>query len=201
MKSVLISIKPKDCELIANGEKTIVVKKTAPKLKTPFKCYIYCTEGKLLYENFPNGNESREIKLAAYKHVKQSHALNGKVIGEFVCDDIDKIAVFNNILYCVKNTQANKLSQICLTIDEVAKYLGKKNRGYNWHIAALKIYEKPKALGEFRHKCKELRYGECMWAGCGLNEPYFHTCAEEGYIPLTVVPQSWCYVEGLNEIK
>ena len=31
MKSVLISIKPKYAELIANGEKTIEVRKSAPK--------------------------------------------------------------------------------------------------------------------------------------------------------------------------
>lgn len=42
-KSVLISIRPKWCELIASGEKTIEVRKTRPKLETPFKCYIYCT--------------------------------------------------------------------------------------------------------------------------------------------------------------
>lgn len=43
MKSVLIAIQPKWCELIASGKKTIEVRKTAPKLQTPFKCYIYCT--------------------------------------------------------------------------------------------------------------------------------------------------------------
>lgn len=43
MKSVLISIKPKWCELIANGKKTLEVRKTRPKLEVPFKCYIYCT--------------------------------------------------------------------------------------------------------------------------------------------------------------
>ncbi len=41
MKSVLISIRPKWCELIANGKKTIEVRKTRPKLERPFKCYIY----------------------------------------------------------------------------------------------------------------------------------------------------------------
>ena len=59
MKSVLISIHPKWCELIASGKKTVEVRKTKPKIETPFKCYIYQT-----------------------KHG------NGKVIGEFVCDKI-----------------------------------------------------------------------------------------------------------------
>lgn len=44
--SVMMSIKPKYCELIAAVKKTIEVRKTKPKLKTPFKCYIYCTKDK-----------------------------------------------------------------------------------------------------------------------------------------------------------
>lgn len=28
-----------------SGEKTIEVRKTRPKMATPFKCYIYCTKG------------------------------------------------------------------------------------------------------------------------------------------------------------
>ena len=44
-KSVMISIRPKWCEKIVNGEKTIEVRKTRPKLNTPFRVYIYCTLG------------------------------------------------------------------------------------------------------------------------------------------------------------
>ena len=46
MKSLLISINPKWCELIASGKKTVEVRKTKPKLETPFKVYIYETKGK-----------------------------------------------------------------------------------------------------------------------------------------------------------
>ena len=38
MKSVLISIKPKWCDLILSGEKTVEVRKTKPKVEPPFKC-------------------------------------------------------------------------------------------------------------------------------------------------------------------
>ncbi|MBQ7792906.1 MAG: ASCH domain-containing protein [Clostridia bacterium] len=67
-KSVLISIQPKWCELIASGEKTVEVRKTKPKLETPFKCYIYETKKKI--NPWCNGK--------------------GKVIGEFVCSNIAK---------------------------------------------------------------------------------------------------------------
>ena len=56
MKSVLISIKPKYCELIANGKKTVEVRKTRPKIKFPFKCYIYCTKGETLYRSVDDNN-------------------------------------------------------------------------------------------------------------------------------------------------
>ena len=44
-KAVLISVKPKWCELIADGKKTLEVRKTKPNLKPPFKCYIYQSKG------------------------------------------------------------------------------------------------------------------------------------------------------------
>ena len=42
-KAVMLSIRPKWCKKIVNGEKTIEVRKTRPNIATPFKCYIYCT--------------------------------------------------------------------------------------------------------------------------------------------------------------
>ena len=38
-KAVLISIRPEWCDLIVQGKKTIEVRKTRPKLETPFKVY------------------------------------------------------------------------------------------------------------------------------------------------------------------
>lgn len=40
MREVLISIRPEWCELIVKGRKTVEVRKTKPKLGTPFKVYI-----------------------------------------------------------------------------------------------------------------------------------------------------------------
>ena len=51
MKAVLISIRQEWCEKIINGRKTIEVRKTRPKMNTPFKCYIYeCGNGKVVGE-------------------------------------------------------------------------------------------------------------------------------------------------------
>ena len=74
MKFVLISIRPKWCRLIASGKKTIEVRKTYPKLPTPFKCYIYETKARTDTPTFID---------------EDGHVLytgRGQVIGEFVCD-------------------------------------------------------------------------------------------------------------------
>ena len=72
MKSVLISIQPKWCDLIARGEKTLEVRKTRPKIDTPFKCYMYCTKSQKgwFWLNSPDIRR------------------DGVVIGEFICDRI-----------------------------------------------------------------------------------------------------------------
>ena len=66
-KAVMLSIRPKWCEKIASGEKTIEVRKTMPNLPTPFKAYIYCSQG----------NDARRLRGSW-----------GKVIGEFTCERI-----------------------------------------------------------------------------------------------------------------
>lgn len=135
-KAVLISIQPKWCELIANGKKTIEVRKSRPKLEVPFKCFIYCSLG-----NPKNPHELLEIHSPNGKIRKA----NGKVIGEFVCDEIEELK---------RNTVFNApalYSQSCLTRDEYFTYIGNKI-AYIWHISDLKIYDIPKELSEFNLK-------------------------------------------------
>lgn len=141
MKSVLISIQPKWCELIASGKKTVEVRKTRPKLETPFKCYIYCTKGDWLTS--VNGKVQKPncmvIDLSTYNKTED---LNGKVIGEFVCDIImDARAMGGDVFY----------KKSCLTYEDWRKYTdGTKNTVWLWHISDLVIYDKPRDLGEFR---------------------------------------------------
>ena len=190
MKSVLISIKPKWCELIASGKKTVEVRKTKPKLKTPFKVYIYCTTPKNKHDNLvltPFGYDVGSE--AAYCHYAGNS--NGKVIGEFACD---KVVQFENSFFEPAFDEASDLS--CVRWDELVKYLGNKDYGYGWHISDLVIYDKPRELSEFYAEgdcdfkncsnCDRLRFISKTRADCNL---------EEGYKPITRPPQSWCYVE------
>jgi predicted transcriptional regulator len=124
MKSVLISIHPKWCDLIASGEKTIEVCKTRPKIETPFRCYIYETKARSDMPTFVD---------------EDGHVLytgRGQVIGEFVCD-----YVYENMSY---DCEAS-----CVSVSELKKYANGKPL-YGWHISDLKIYDKPRELSEFR---------------------------------------------------
>lgn len=158
-KSVLISIKPKWCELIANGKKTVEVRKTKPKLKPPFLCYIYCTKPRekifyhgeyykdLLYKDFWSG----ELLCGC----TMGDALNGKVIGEFVCDRIDTIDIIDDpVMTYIRVNQLSQHPDICITaetclnINQLQRYLNDK-KGNGWHISDLKIYDEPQELSEF----------------------------------------------------
>ena len=175
MKSVLISIQPKWCELIASGKKTVEVRKTKPKLETPFKVYIYCTKDNSFAEKTLRGFDENG-KAIYYK------ANKGKVIGEFVCDRIDYIGWISNPTKLDWKNYYDKKS--CLTSSQLYDY---SNGGcyYEWHISDLIIYDEPKELSEFsRH---DNTYDNCFgWAFEDRDKS----------VPITRPPQSWCYVEG-----
>ena len=177
MKSVLISIQPKWCELIANGSKTIEVRKTKPKLDVPFKVYIYCTKGREPNVLFKWCKSNNFLK-AEYT------ALNGKVIGEFVCDYIEDFKEFE---YGIDVLHRHIKLNACINYGEIYDYLGFKKCGYGWHISNLVIYDKPKPLSKFVGGCK---YPWDCGACCYYDREQF-TCDK----PIRP-PQSWCYVES-----
>ena len=180
MKSVLISIRPKWTEKIANGEKTIEVRKSAPK-EVPFKCYIYETQGQ--YVKFTHG-----------AHTKYGYG-RGKVIGEFICDKVYSIKNRGSSFSVAYEEQSvtNEIArQSCLYYDDMVSYFGNKD-GFGWHISDLKIYDKPKELSEFCIPCK-VSCENCK------NPLYFECwCEKKGKKIVTRPPQSWCYVENLGE--
>ena len=174
-KAVLISIRPKWCEKIANGEKTVEVRKTRPKLETPFKCYIYCTMDHP-YISISCG----ELDKLNYR-TNTVGRCNGKVIGEFTCDRIYELAPLNHAPDDVEK-------QACLTREEIVNYL--KGTGYGWHIVDLRIYDQLRELTEFRRPCPNDLYCET----CAMYSNNTGIC-NNGALPLRRPPQSWCYVE------
>lgn len=180
MKSVLISIRPKQVEKIASGQKTIEVRKSAPK-EVPFKCYIY--ESRNGGHRCKHCNEKDSCYSYAPKNVGCYNG-RGKVIGEFICNnasELDYVYYWNN----------GYEFATCLTYRQVADY-GKGKTLYGWHISDLKIYDKPKELSEFRKPCD--RFLDCCTCRRLVHSEYM-SCDNK----ITRPPQSWCYVEDLGE--
>ena len=193
MNNILVSIRPKWCEKIFHEigkdenskpiyEKRIEVRKTAPK-ELPFKAFIYQTK-------------SRDNTI--YKQYKVDDMRSGKVIGEFVCDKVYEWECKNRLELVgelgLPNWRAsymiftNDLEKTCLTYDDLWNY-GQGKALYGWHISDLKIYDKPKEIGEFRKPCN--KNANCFY------------CKKAGFSGgrcignITRPPQSWCYVEEI----
>lgn len=196
MKSVLISIQPKWCELIASGKKTLEVRKTRPKLETPFKVYIYCTADTVKHIVFDEYGD------------RQTELVPQRVIGEFICDCIFGIDTNYEIHDELPGSpvetwlewndapdgyeameELDKAS--CLSYEEIKSYVGVKG-GYGWHISDLKIYDKPKKICEFRKACGTQNCDICQfWENTGE----YAGCLTSEERRLRRPPQSWCYVE------
>jgi predicted transcriptional regulator len=184
-KAVLISIKPKWCELIASGEKLVEVRKTKPKIETPFKCYIYMTNGEWYKDN-----------------KNKRHYGSGKVIGEFVCDQIDEIG-YSPEMHGKYISDIDDIHYVsCVDFEQMFDYLA-DGYGYAWHITDLVLYDMPRALRGFYHYCGD--NPNCD--GCELLYYSNTECGKEefccsnmyGCKPLKRPPQSWCYVEEVED--
>lgn len=219
MKSVLISIRPEWVEKIVNGEKTIEVRKSAPK-EVPFKAYIYCTKDKPYLYRVDDDNNfelTNTLRPKTYEYVKDYNEQNGKVIGEFICDKVDeykfhkgatefKSMGLSSSIYGFYLIFADDYDSICLSYDEVKDY-GKGKTLYGWHISDLKIYDKPKELSEFTSPRVCGNYKDLpayIHVGCNICE-YSYTincmikCRIDGRKPLTRPPQSYMFVEEVEE--
>ena len=168
MKSVLMSIKPEYCELIAAGIKTVEVRKSKPQIKTPFKCYIYCTK-----KFYKKGDGYFQGKCY------------GKVIGEFICDKVEPIVYVKNGYLHIEEAGT------CLSGQELTDYYN-GSKIYGWHISNLVICDKPKELSEFKRINRE-----CWYADLGLAKRDCPECHNRECF-FTRPPQSWCYVEDIK---
>ena len=188
MKAVMISIKPKYVELIASGEKTIEVRKTAPK-EVPFKCYIY--ESRNGGHRCKHCNEKDSCYSYAPKNVGCYNG-RGKVIGEFICDKVDEYPYD----YCDGvDIDDDTILETAIDREDINIYAKGKTL-YGWHISDLKIYDKPKELGDFKKHCHyKDRNSYCLANECEYYSDWTGICCNWVERP----PQSWCYVKDLGE--
>lgn len=171
MKAIIQAYSPKEIERIARGEQTIKVCKTAPK-DTPFKVYMYCTSGGFIdrQRTIPKEPLFRETHFDGIKYttsvdlsdktLQEYKLANGKVVGYYVCENVEKFTVGS-----LRSDDIEKLS--CLSYTELINYFYKPweldgktaKQGKALHIPAVKFYDKPKELSEFREPCR--RNYEC----------------------------------------
>ena len=189
-KAVLVSIRPEWAKKILAGEKTLEVRKTRPKLETPFKCHIYCTMDHP-YISISCG----ELDKLNYR-TNTVGRCNGKVIGEFTCDRITSL--FNvctdnwhHLAGDVHEWHKELVKRACLTDAELKAY-AKGQNCFAWHISDLKIYDKPRELREFKKNNRD-----CFYADLGIAKRDCPDCKNSGCF-LERPPQSWCYVEELK---
>ncbi len=180
-KAVLISTQPKWSKLIFeflgwdNGrplyKKCLELRKSKPNIKPPFKVFIYC----------PKDNTDRVPSRIWWKADKTGfqHIMNGKVIGEFICDYI--------LSHC-EMANADIAEQLsCVSREDILKYSNGKEV-FGWHISDLVIYDKPKELNTFFSACKKPEGTDCS------------KCVDERQQSCKALkrpPQSWCYVEEI----
>ena len=178
MTEIMLPVRPKWCELIASGKKTIEVRKFCLKCGVPFKVDIYCTDDR--NHKLWIGEPINDVSGGRYLG-------NGKVIGEFVCRNMTCIQADIDIrgdkhLY---NT-AFFGDKTCLSDDELFDYIysAPDKTGWGWWISDLKIYDEPKSLSEFWkanvvcHRGTQKNDCDGCW-DCEITRP----------------PQCFCYVE------
>lgn len=208
----MFSLKPKEIEKIASGDQFIILSKIKPKLKTPFKCYIYCTKDKkyrIAPFEFADGWHIKKYDDTTHYACgctwRKRDDLNGKVVGEFVCDKVDHYKPFyrynfNEIGLPSSSEQTyfvfeDDLKKTCLTFSEFKQY-GKGAPIYGLHISELKIYDKPKELSEFWRPCPfktEDQDNDCIQCDAAADIDTGIVCTNRVW----KAPQSWCYVEEL----
>lgn len=201
MKSIMQSIQPKWCELIVNGRKTIEVRKTRPKIDPPFKVYMYCTKSRdMLWTLNKNERIYSPNKIADIFTAKSGGGVtrgNGKVIGEYICDNLIQIG-YNKNGYGLDDLAINGvIAKSCVEEKELYSYLKKDAKPYLYHISDLVIYDKPKELGEFKRPC--LKISPCETCRYSVNNDLpFGEISIGCDRRITRSPQSWYYVEELR---
>lgn len=235
MKAILMSTQPRWCERIALLKKLLEVRKTIPKLKPPFKVYIYCTKNTKanachLYINtgygrrnfgpiewWRSGKDVVDVNshLPAYRF--DAILAEGKVIGEFICDNILSFPYDEHIGFPTPAYDGDpsfrdcgaghwitgeELEQTCLSYEELCTYGNGKNL-YGLHISDLVIYDEPKPLSAFAKLATSAldENEQLLCDGCDFANWKTERVCTKDFCPERMVqrpPQSWMYVEDMS---
>lgn len=188
-KAVIISVNPRMAEAILNGDKTIEVRKTAPKCNLPIDVYVYCTKSRNHYllnkKVVSNGKyeaittrEMHDPNKTVNIEPDSPCVLNGKVVARFTLNKLDEILNRGSIdqtdtMYTKYFCGYRKSGIMHETIEETrllkdshllyreldGYLLG--NKGYAWHISDLEIIDYPLFVDDFYKTIEEKKCTEC----------------------------------------
>ena len=181
MTAVMISIRPEWCKKIFNGEKTLELRKSKPKLNVPFKCYVYCTK--------PNTTDPHQF-LSVRSGNGKTENCNGKIIGEFTCDYVQGTVDPAGGLVDVIDEKCS-----CLSAKQIIEYAA-GDIVYFWHISNPKLYDEPKRIADFKRgdACPYLTKEGCSYKFHCFRAGQLKRCGDY----LDKPPQSWCYVDEVE---
>ena len=202
----MISIKPKWCAKIMNGEKTIEVRKNKALANAIQKLidengyadiYVYCTKDKnLIYTDGTDG-KGDYVDYKYYDSYKgdENDIGSGRVVFKFRCREVKEISWQIGLHELEQQPFSDFLDKCCLSYFELKDYLNMEN-GYAIHISDLEIFDEPKELSEFR-------YATCPKTNCEYCK-YNKTVEGDLYCTrktLTKAPQNFCCVESPKRIR
>lgn len=206
-------------------EKTVEVRKDFPKdLSWNKRVHIYCSKnrksfnripaqyqpfmekflGKVIGEFVCDGVDEYNCEFwGSDDYMSPLHAMEQIRILDYVDEDDPD---WKEYCYVTGNEVENPddcelCRESCLTYSDIRKYIGKGDKTfYGWHISDLKIYDKPKELGEFNAVCPykkpdmtrmnvDCPCDKYTWAFDEKRKKIY--CTRRISRP----PQSWCYVE------
>lgn len=165
--------------------KTLEIRKS--KLACPATVYLYISK-----------NSYKDLEKIPKEDRDMCKNWIGKVALKFTLNQVDTIEICDpDILINGEQCYQPHLEQSSkLKINDIMSYIGYGNdhdgwgrdwdKGYAWHIDDLKIYDKPKELDTF--------IIDTVALDCGYGN--YNICNKV----LTRPPQSWCYVEELEEV-
>ena len=221
---ILIPIKPYYAYLIMKGLKPVEVRKfniTDKNWSGKLKCYV--SKDKTSLKRIPEADRAEFEKYI------------GKVAFEFTSRNIDELHEWELSPHGrYEEFEQKRLNEFlkdsCLTINEIWNYRQKLpyyKPLYGYRVTALKVYDKPKELGEFRtrlsdtdirckyrKKCSNLysdkqknlctKINDGYKRECDFNRLGWQTdCSEYEPMgkerPITRPPQSWQYVGEVTE--
>ena len=184
MKAIMQSINPEHVfNMRVSGKrfppKRIEVRKSAPD-ETPFKAYIYETKQK-----------GKSFVDTTVEDMKMEVIIRGcgKVVGEYICRNVETVRANNMIAAYYNNRPETRLTDAQL-------YLYANGKPLKFiYMEDVIFYDKPKELSEFRGFCsKKAKCYSDIIRHC--NDTHLTWKCN----PLTRAPQSYMYVEELEEL-